>query len=72
VAGIVLGIFILGPLGIIFGPFLGAVAGEIIAQKPLSAALRSGVGTIIGMVGGMAFKLVVQAGMIIWFVTAIR
>jgi len=72
VAGIVLGIFILGPLGIIFGPFLGAVAGEIIAQKPLSAALRSGVGTIIGMVGGMAFKLVVLAGMIIWFITSIR
>jgi len=72
IAGVVLGILILGPLGIIFGPFLGAVGGEIIAKKPLPAALRSGVGAITGLVGGTVFKLVVQAGMIIWFITVIR
>jgi uncharacterized protein YqgC (DUF456 family) len=71
-AGMVLGILLLGPLGIVFGPFVGAVAGELSAQKPLASAVRTGVGTIIGMIGGMAFKLVIEAGMIIWFFVAIH
>lgn len=70
-AGLVLGIVLLGPLGIVFGPFVGAVAGDLVAQKPLFSAVRSGVGTIIGMIGGLAFKLVVEAGMIIWFFVTI-
>lgn len=70
-AGILLGILFLGPVGLVFGPFVGAVAGDLTAQKPLAAAVRSGVGTIIGMIGGLAFKLVVEAGMIIWFFAAI-
>lgn len=70
-AGIVIGVLLLGPVGLVFGPFIGAVAGDLIAQKPLAAAVRSGVGTIIGMVGGLAFKLLVEAGMIIWFFVAI-
>ena len=31
--GLLLGLFILGPIGLIFGPFLGALTGEIIAKK---------------------------------------
>lgn len=70
--GILLGIFVLGPLGIVFGPFIGAVAGELVIRKPLATAVRSGMGSIIGLIGGIAFKLVVEAGMIIWFIAAIR
>lgn len=69
-AGLVLGVILIGPLGIAFGPFAGAVAGDLVAQKPLSLAVKSGAGTIIGMIGGLAFKLVVEAGMIIWFFAA--
>ena len=70
-AGIVLGILFMGPIGIVFGPFIGAVAGELVAQKPLTSAIRTGVGSIIGMIGGLAFKMVVEAGMIIWFFVAL-
>lgn len=70
-AGILAGVLLMGPVGIVFGPFIGAVAGDLVAQKPLAAAVRSGVGTIIGLVGGLAFKLVVEAGMIIWFFVAV-
>lgn len=69
-AGLVLGILLLGPLGIIFGPFLGALAGELAAQKPLDQAVKSGMGTILGIAGGMVLKIVVEAGMIIWFFSA--
>lgn len=70
-AGVLLGLLFLGPLGIVFGPFIGAVAGEIVAQKPLAAAVRTGMGTLLGLVGGLVLKLVVEAGMIIWFFTAV-
>ncbi len=70
-AGLLAGLLLLGPVGIVFGPFAGAVAGDLVAQKPLSAAVRSGVGTIIGMIGALAFKLAVEAGMIIWFFVAV-
>lgn len=70
-AGLLLGVILLGPLGIVFGPFIGAVAGELATQKPLASAVRSGMGSIIGMIGGMAFKLIIEAGMIIWFFAAI-
>ncbi|MFZ5597453.1 MAG: DUF456 domain-containing protein [Bacillota bacterium] len=66
-AGVLLGVVFMGPLGIILGPFIGAVAGELIIQKPLAAALKSGMGSVIGLIGGLAFKLVIEAGMIIWF-----
>ncbi|MFZ5644378.1 MAG: DUF456 domain-containing protein [Bacillota bacterium] len=70
-AGLIFGFILLGPLGIVFGPFIGAVAGEVVAQKPLNSAVRTGLGTIIGMIGGMAFKLLIEAGMIIWFIVAV-
>lgn len=71
IAGLVLGILLLGPLGIILGPFLGAVAGELIDKKPLDRAVRVGFGTLLGLAGGTVLKLVVEAGMIIWFFTAV-
>ena len=33
--GLVIGFIILGPLGILFGPFVGAIAGEMINKKKL-------------------------------------
>ncbi|HBV97603.1 MAG: hypothetical protein JL50_03850 [Peptococcaceae bacterium BICA1-7] len=70
-AGLVLGVLFLGPLGIVFGPFVGAVAGEVIVQKPLAQAVQSGMGTMLGMAGGLVLKLLVEAGMIIWFFMAV-
>jgi uncharacterized protein YqgC (DUF456 family) len=70
-AGLGLGIIFFGPLGVVFGPFLGAVAGELAVQKPLASAVRSGMGTMLGMAGGLVLKIVVEGGMIIWFFNAV-
>lgn len=43
VIGSIVGIF-LGFPGVIFGPFIGAVIGELLAQRSLTAAARSGMG----------------------------
>lgn len=55
------------PFGIILGPFLGALAGELIARKPLKAAVRGGIGALLGFLSGIFLKLVVCALMTIAF-----
>jgi hypothetical protein len=61
------GLVLLGPAGIIFGPFVGAVAGELINKKTLVTAVRSGIGTMVGLLGGSLLKLAIEIIMIIWF-----
>ncbi len=67
VLGLFLGLFLLGPAGIIFGPFLGALAGELLRGTPADKALRSSLGALIGVVGGLLLKLLLAAAMIYWF-----
>jgi uncharacterized protein YqgC (DUF456 family) len=67
IIGSIIGLIFLGPLGIILGPFLGAIAGELLMKKSAEQALRSGWGTVIGFLGGLMMKLTVEIAMIIWF-----
>jgi len=71
VLGGLLGIILLGPFGLIFGPFAGAVAGEFYRKSDLNKAFQVGIGTLIGFLGGTVLKLAVEALMIIWFFTEI-
>mgnify|MGYP000401801509 FL=1 len=56
--GCIIGLLFL-PWGVIFGPFLGAVIGELLGNKEFSQALRSGVGSLIGFLLGTFLKFVV-------------
>ena len=67
--GTIVGIFF-APLGIILGPFLGAVAGELVAGKKASAALRGGFGALLGFIAGVLLKFIVCALFTWWFVQA--
>jgi len=58
VIGILIGLFFL-PVGIIAGPFAGAVVGELIAGSSMKVALRSGGGSFVGFLLGTAMKLTV-------------
>lgn len=57
VAGTIVGLFFM-PWGIIAGPFLGAVIGELIGGHDFPNALKAGVGTFIGVLLGVLLKLV--------------
>jgi len=58
-AGSALGIFIFGYWGIIAGPFLGSILGELITGREHRQALKIGIGTIIGLLVGMLLKVIV-------------
>ncbi|MDR2148050.1 MAG: DUF456 domain-containing protein [Tannerella sp.] len=56
--GVVLGIFILPPWGLLIFPFLGAVLGEkLISKKETRAAVKAGFGAFIGFVLSTVLKL---------------
>jgi len=71
IIGTILGLILMGPAGIIFGPFIGAITGELLNQKPLEQAFRTAVGTLLGLLGGAIVKLAIQIMMIIWFFWAL-
>lgn len=66
-AGTILGLITLGPLGIVIGPFVGAVLAELISGTEIKQSLRSGFGSVVGIVGGTIFKLSAEILMIVYF-----
>ncbi len=49
--------FVLGLPGLIFGPFAGAVAGELLTHGEMQKATRAGFATWIGLIFGTLAKL---------------
>lgn len=67
-AGLVLGPFLLTPIvGLLAGPILGAIAGELINGQKLRHASKAGVGTIVGNLVSFILKLGIVCGMITGF-----
>lgn len=67
--GAVVGIFF-GLPGLLMGPFVGAVGGELLARQGLRRAANVGLATWIGMLMGAIAKLVLSLLMIGVFVLA--
>lgn len=78
--GLVVGLF-MGPWGIIIGPFLGAVVGELIyfnrhpqntitqsKNTNFNRALRAGFGSFVGLLTGTLVKVICCGVMIVYFV----
>ncbi|PIE55747.1 MAG: hypothetical protein CSA34_07480 [Desulfobulbus propionicus] len=57
-------IFVLGPLGLIVGPFAGAVLGELLMGAQMHQALRSGFGSFVGFLGGAMAKILIGCVMV--------
>jgi uncharacterized protein YqgC (DUF456 family) len=55
--GLLVGLF-LGPVGIVLGPVVGAVALELWKDANLEKALHAGVGTLVGFLAGSVVKVI--------------
>ncbi len=68
--GTIVGLFFM-PWGIIVGPFLGALIGELLAGRSGSDALRSGFGSLMGFLFGTVVKVVLCVYLCWTFATAL-
>lgn len=66
-AGILIGLFF-GLPGVLLGPFIGAVAGELYNRREWREAGWSGLGATLGMLLGAALKLALAFTMLGWFI----
>jgi len=62
--GTLVGVFFM-PFGLILGPFVGTVAGELTAGRNLADATRGGIGAFLGFVAGTLAKLA-AVGYLAW------
>ena len=69
VVGAVIGVFF-GPLGLLFGPVIGAVAGEFLRSGNVKESTRSRLGTLVGMAMGTVANLalaIVMVALFLWW-----
>ena len=69
-AGTIVGIFF-APLGLLLGPFVGAVIGEVIAGKKFAASMKGGFGALLGFLFGITLKFAYCAACAGWCVVEI-
>ncbi len=70
--GLIIGVFLFPPFGIIIGPFLGALIAELMLNSDdFNKALRSGIGSLVGFLMGTGLKLGASLLMSVYFVRAL-
>ncbi len=65
--GALLGLFLLPPFGLILGPWLGAVVGEVLGGREWKSAGKAGLGAVLGLLAGTAAKVAACLAMILLF-----
>ena len=68
--GLLSGLFI-GPVGVIFGPFVGAFIGEYIVNREEKRAFIAALGSFIGLLTGIVLKLIASGVIAFYFVKQI-
>lgn len=69
--GLMAGVIAFGFWGIILGPFIGALLGELVARKQPEQAFKSALGTLLGFLAGSLIKIVVVLTMAGFFIASL-
>lgn len=67
VIGSIVGLFFM-PIGLVLGPFLGALLFELIAGRKPEEALKAGWGGLVGVLSSVVVNLVVALGLMVAFI----
>ncbi|WP_027339701.1 DUF456 domain-containing protein [Halonatronum saccharophilum] len=66
VVGGILALVVMGPIGLLLGPMLGAIIGEFLKGSSLREATKVGLGTFAGGIGASIFSFII--GVIIFLI----
>jgi len=69
VVGSIAGLFFM-PIGLVLGPFLGAMIFELVAGRETKDAVKAGFGGLVGVLGSVVINVIVGIGLTISFVIA--
>jgi uncharacterized protein YqgC (DUF456 family) len=65
--GVIAGPFVIPAFGLVLGPLLGAVIGELIVGSDFNKSLKVGFGSVVGLFSSMVVKIILQVIMIVLF-----
>ena len=65
--GLLIGFFF-GPIGLILGPFVGALAGELTQDSDVRKAILAAFGSLVGFLAGTMMKFTLAVVYLILFV----
>jgi uncharacterized protein YqgC (DUF456 family) len=65
--GTLLGMFFMPPFGLLLGAFVGALVAELTGGRTTRESLKASLGTFLGFITGVAFKVFVSGLMIMTF-----
>ena len=66
--GLIVGILFFPPFGIIIGPFLGALVGELLYGKKTDLAMKAAFGSLLGLLTSVFIKFIVASGFAVVFI----
>ncbi|MYL35622.1 DUF456 family protein [Pontibacillus yanchengensis] len=69
--GVIVGSFIIPPIGVIVVPFVLVFITEMVQKEDVEKAFKSSLGALVGFLGGTIAKLIIQTFIIIWFVISV-
>ena len=65
--GLIIALIILGPIGIIIGPFGGALLGEMSTKKSLQDSIKPAFGAFIGVIAGSVIKFLISLSFLFFY-----
>ena len=65
--GLIIALIILGPIGIIIGPFGGALLGEMSTKKSFQDSIKPAFGAFVGVIAGSVIKFLISLSFLFFY-----